>query len=135
MTARRIFQIGIGLLLFSALAPPALAMGTGGPDFQGYGIIPIPSNLRDITATGNLLSLSDDEISSSISIGFTFDFLGSSQWDVLVSSNGFVTFDTSETSDGCCAGYFLPSNDHISTDIAAFWTDLNPDGDIRGHSP
>ncbi|MBL4827584.1 MAG: hypothetical protein JKY66_07710, partial [Spongiibacteraceae bacterium] len=94
------------------------------------------SNFNDISGTGTVVPLTDDG-SSSQTIGFNFDFYGTTYTNVFVGSNGVVTFgggsaeygndDLSASglmnSAGNGGGAALPG-------IAAFWTDLNPaDGD------
>ena len=51
----------------------------------------IPYNFQDISATGTAIPLGDDEVSSAIPMGFTFDYFGSNYSDMYVSSNGFMT--------------------------------------------
>ncbi len=79
------------------------------------------------------LSLGDDALSSSINIGFSFEFYGVSHSTLLVGANGFVTFDTSATASGCCHGQSLPDATAPNDLIALWWEDLDPSagGTIR----
>ncbi len=109
---------------------------TGGPDAFGYTFCdsndPIGPTFDfiDISGTGTDLLLGDDSTSTQ-ALGFNFDFYGVTHTDVLVDSNGYLTFDLSETSDfsnDCPIGGGSP-NDLL----AVFWDDLNPgDGDSNG---
>ncbi|QDG49596.1 hypothetical protein FIV42_02225 [Persicimonas caeni] len=94
----------------------------GGPTYS-------PILLRSPTS----VSLSDDAISSSISIGFGFEFYGTTYTSLRVGSNGFVTFDGSSTNSGCCSGDSLPDSGDPNNLIALWWEDLDPPegGSIR----
>ncbi len=66
----------------------------------------------------------DDAVSSFIPIGFNFPFYNNIQTQLKISTNGFVSFNSS-TGDGCCAGSFLPNNNStLNNLIAVCWTDL-----------
>jgi hypothetical protein len=111
---------------------PARAVPSPGPDAFGYSSTEILNSLRNISTTGTFISLSDDQVSGAIPLGFNFNFYGSTYSEVYVSSNGFLTFNSS-SSNGCCTGELLPSNNsNPSNLIAGFWNDLNqPQGNIR----
>jgi Peptidase family C25/Propeptide_C25 len=96
-------------------------------------------NFEDISASGTDLGLSDDSWAW-FSIPFTFSFYGKDYNAISVSSNGTLYFDNSfMTWDNAC----IPGqNDtNISTFIAPFWDDLNPEGggavyyQIKGTAP
>ena len=101
----------------------------GGPDAFGYSFVDSnepngPSySFVDIAGTGTALGLSDDAVAT-VDLPFDFPFYGESYGQAVVSSNGFVSFDTDAGSD--------LSNDPIPTDggtnnlLAVFWDDLNP---------
>lgn len=78
-----------------------------------------------ITSPGNEIILSDDDVSSALPIGFTFNFFGEDYSELYISSNGFITFD-SGSDDGCCDGQDLPNTSSPNNLIAFAWTDLNP---------
>ncbi len=78
-----------------------------------------------VSGTGTSVSLGDDAVSSAIDIGFDFCFYGQSYNQVYISSNGFITF-TSGQSSGCCSGVQTPNTNAPNNFIALNWTDLNP---------
>ncbi|MCI5223070.1 MAG: hypothetical protein D3924_10440 [Candidatus Electrothrix sp. AR4] len=102
-----------------------------GPDDFGYSVVELENELRDISVTGVPVPLRDDQVSGAIPIGFTFEFYGNEYAELYISSNGFVTF-TSTNNNGCCNGREVPKQDNINDLIAGFWEDLNPDrgGDV-----
>jgi hypothetical protein len=94
---------------------------------SNYAVLPITYSLE--TTAGNILNLDDDELSNPISIGFTFTFMCSPKSQLLVSSNGFLTFDLSSTNSGCCSGGMVPDAFSAVMDMIAFtWNDLDPSG-------
>lgn len=111
--------IGLGIDTVSATAFP-------GPDGAGYSGTSIPFNFRDISATGTPAFGGDvdDDVTSAIPLGFTFDFYGTGYTDAYISSNGFLTFSPGQSS-GCCDGQPLPTlgNDPANL-VAGWWTDL-----------
>jgi hypothetical protein len=64
-----------------------------------------------------------DDACESASIGFSFDFYGNAYTDVVVSTNGFVTF----ASAGCSSptNVCIPDPTQPNDAIYAFWNDLN----------
>ncbi len=104
-------------------------LGSGGPD--GYGHHWVDSDefggpaydWVEINAIGTALSLSDDDISSDLPLGFTFNFYGTDFTTVKVCSNGFMSF-TSTSSP-----YIndpIPDAAAPNNMIAPYWDDLNP---------
>jgi len=79
----------------------------------------------DITATGTSVSLTDDSVSGSLSIGFDFSFYSVNYSSFFISSNGFITFSGANGS-GCCTGGILPDPSDENNLIALAWEDLNP---------
>ncbi len=71
------------------------------------------------------VSLSDDDVTSSLSIGFTFNFFATAYTTFKISSNGFIFFGTG-TDNGCCSGQSLPNSNTPNNLIAFAWEDLNP---------
>src|SRR5262249_43160812 len=134
--ARRMMRAAISLLLAGSLAGAAAA--ATGRDLRGcYGFsdtfAPLSSDAPvaefvDISATGTRLTLSDDEVSAPIPIGFPFEFFGREQSQVSVSANGFLTFaDAPPPSSGClCQPRSLPDARVPNGIIAGLWKDLNP---------
>jgi hypothetical protein len=111
---------------------PARAVPSPGPDAYGYFSREVNNILRNVSTTGTFISLSDDQVSGAIPLGFNFDFYGNTYSQAYVSSNGFLTFN-SGSYNGCCNGPFFPySSSNPSNLIAGFWNDLNvPQGNIR----
>jgi hypothetical protein len=79
----------------------------------------------DITATGTTVTLTDDDVSGALPVGFSFNFYDVDYTDFFISSNGFITF-TGGQDDGCCTGGVLPSSGDENNLIALAWEDLNP---------
>ncbi len=105
----------------------------GGPNAFGYTFCdsndPVGPTFDfiDISGTGIDLNLIDDS-SSTQALGFNFDFYGFTRTDVLIDSNGYLTFDLSQSSDftNDCPLTGTSPDDLL----AVFWDDLNPgDGD------
>ena len=86
----------------------------------------------DITATGIGVSLTDDDVSGALPIGFSFEFYGQTYSNFYISSNGFITFNN-DGDNGCCSGDLIPSGGTPNNFIAFAWEDLNPasGGSIR----
>lgn len=59
-------------------------------------------------------------------IGFDFVFYGNTYDKVIITSNGYITFDTSNTSWSYWTNYAIPSSSVPNDFIAPFWDDLNP---------
>lgn len=79
--------------------------------------------------SGTTVSLSDDQVSGSIPLGFTTEFFGASITDVRISSNGFVYMGaTGDSSNGCCSGREIPASDSVDGIVALAWGDLYPPG-------
>lgn len=74
---------------------------------------------------GTPLTLSDDDLSAPIPLGFNFNFKGTTYTDVVISSNGFISFP-GQANDGCCSGQALPDANTPNNLIAFAWNDLNP---------
>jgi len=83
----------------------------------------VTPNFEDISATGLAITLGDDS-TAQFSIGFPFEFYGTSYTDFWISSNGFLA--TTGTSNGCCTGQNLPNPTAPNGVIAGWWNDLNP---------
>lgn len=73
------------------------------------------------------ITLSDDQVSGAVPIGFNFTFFGTAYTTGFISSNGFFTF-TSTTASGCCSGQVLPNAGTPNNLIALVWNDLYPPG-------
>lgn len=120
--------IGAGLALawLGMSASSARATAFPGPDDYGYRALWIQgAELIDIRAAGHAVSLSDDQLSTAISIGFTFDFYGVNYTQAYISSNGVLSFSGS-SGTMCCSGHSMPTASHPYPLIGGFWTDLYP---------
>jgi hypothetical protein len=72
------------------------------------------------------VTLGDNEMSSILSIGFTFNFFCNNYSSFYISSNGFITFSPQQA-NGCCQGQPMPTSGVNSQNmIACAWTDLDP---------
>lgn len=118
------------VVILTSLQPASAAVFPG-PDEFGYVATVIPGNVRDVSATGTFVPLSDDQVSVGIPIPFPLQFYGVAVTELFISSNGFVTFSPGQL-NGCCSGQPIPSTDSPNNLIAGFWEDLNqPQGNIR----
>ena len=85
----------------------------GGPNYD----------FEDISLSGTSISLSDDDVEK-VDIGFEFVFYDQIYTSVNVSSNGYISFNS--TSNGCCSGQGIPGASSLKAGVAAWWEDLNP---------
>ena len=97
---------------------------------------------NSIAAIGNTIaswrngSNTDDNLSNAVPIGFDFSYQGSNYSNVLVSTNGFLTLNTSTSSNGATsAGYAYQNTAFSAADasesvavLAPFWDDLTCQG-------
>ncbi len=122
-------DLGAGVLVST---PPEGTAGSGGPDAFGYRWKDSDASggpaydFVDIAATGTQISFSsqDDALSAAINMGMTFPFYGSTFSSLKVSTNGWLTFDTMDTSSRL-TNYSLPSTSGAKNMIALFWDDLH----------
>lgn len=98
---------------------------------------------NSISATGTAISSwrngnqTDDNLSNTIPIGFSFNYAGTARTGVLISTNGFLTFNTSSSSNGATSSTYNALNSGLSTNsalnmspltVAPFWDDLTCQG-------
>ena len=83
-----------------------------------------------LATEGTVMCLGDDEFSSVIPLGFTFNFYGTDYSDAYGSSNGYLSFDNLALS-GCCTGQILP-NAIYTNSIFFGQEDLDPNFCIDG---
>ncbi len=100
----------------TAVAPSAPALG--------YSVASIPYAPTTAPASINAGPVGDETVSSSIPIGFNFNYYGSTYTNFVISTNGFISFDASPGS-GCCSGQAIPNALTPNNLIASCWTDLN----------
>jgi len=79
----------------------------------------------EIASSGFDLDLIDDELSTPQTLSFQFNFYGTNYNQIKISSNGWITFDTNETSSWA-GNYGIPGVDGPPLMVAAFWDDLDP---------
>ncbi|NHM02245.1 T9SS type B sorting domain-containing protein [Flavobacterium difficile] len=75
-----------------------------------------------IVGGGTALPSGDDIISGLVPIGFTFPFYGTNYTDLVISTNGFLSFDPT-ANQGCCTGQILPTT-FTRTLISWAWDDM-----------
>lgn len=87
-----------------------------------------PITYAPLVPTGGTtqIPLGDDQLSTPQPIGFPFEFFCNTYTQFRISSNGFITFDLVNFSNGCCTGQTLPANFAPNDVIALAWEDLNP---------
>jgi len=85
----------------------------------------------DISESGTLVPLDDDQWDGPFPIGFPFPFYGQSFTEFYISSNGWLSFSPPRGSKP--GNDPLPSRSAPGNLIAAFWDDLNPSqgGEVR----
>ncbi len=113
--------------------PEEGSAGSGGPDAFGYrwkdSDAPGGPSFQwvDISGTGTQIfgTNVDDSLSATINMGLTFPFYGNSFSSVKVSSNGWLTFDTTYTGSSLPTNGTLPSTSLPRNSIAFFWDDLH----------
>jgi subtilisin family serine protease len=112
------------------VADEASALASGGPDGFGYRWKDSDAsggptfNWVDISTTGTLLSLTGDDAGAVITnMGMTFPFYGSNFTSARVNTNGFITFDTTNTGNPY-SNVALPNTTLPKNTIAPFWDDL-----------
>jgi gliding motility-associated-like protein len=88
-----------------------------------YTISNIP--FAPVTGSGTAVTLTDNQITGFIPLGFTFPFFCGTHDSIRISSNGFLSFNRLST-DGCCSGQILPNAAQPNGVIAGCWTNLNP---------
>ncbi len=85
------------------------------------------SAFAPMAGTGTAVSLTDDELSAALPIGFSFTFYCNTYTNFHISSNGYLTFDPL-AGNGCCSGQTLPDAFDPNDLIAFAWSDLDPGG-------
>lgn len=103
---------------------------SGGPDDYGYrwrdSDQPNSINFiwQDISGTGSVLSISSsDDSYEAVNLSYAFPFYGVDYTTIYVGTNGFITFETGNSSLSNTA---IPSTSTPNGLIAALWDDLDP---------
>jgi hypothetical protein len=95
-----------------------------------------------ISSTGNSVgswrygTSTDDNLSNNVPIGFNFTYQGTACTDILISTNGFITFNTATTANGATSASYAYQNSVFSASdatksvatLAPFWDDLSCQG-------
>ncbi len=92
-------------------------------------------NWIDISGTGTDVvgSLNDDNFIGPFPIGFSFTFFGNSYTEFYISSNGWISFDSSDPGGtDNRTNTALPDAGAPNDLIAVFWDDMNPDDTSPG---
>jgi len=95
---------------------------TGLPANGGYTVTNVP--FSTLSGAGTAGPSGDDVVSGSIALPFPFTFYGTTYNSIVISTNGFISFDAAPGS-GCCSGQTLPSATAPNNVIALGWDDLN----------
>lgn len=88
---------------------------------------PLTLQARNNGYSSNLVpTLGDDVHSASYPIGFTFNYYGTNYTNFVISSNGYITFNTSSASSGSTYGITsgIPTNVTLRNTIAGVYADL-----------
>jgi len=107
---------------------PALA-GPGIHDIELIGdyVIDQTGLFDPLPGSGTSVTLGDDQLSTALPIGFSFNFFGSAYTNFYISSNGFISFDATAP-NGCCSGQVIPNTGTPNNLISFAWEDLDPAG-------
>lgn len=105
--------------------PVSLRSNVSTGDCDQYTGAPIP--FAPVAVGGTNLFLGDDELSTAIPMGFSFDFFCNTYTEIYIASNGILTFDPLAGS-GCCSGQLIPDVFDANDVIALCWDDLYPLG-------
>ena len=107
----------------------AQRFGEGGPDAFGYRWIDSDEaggpvfDWVDISATGTMVTLTDDSSSPPLTLPWNFPFYGVDYPDLNIGSNGILTFGAGSSS---LSNQNLPNPAAPNNLIAMYWDDLNP---------
>jgi hypothetical protein len=130
--------ITLFLAALAAVGTSSSQASFGGPDGFGYTFRDSAEldgpvyDFEDISTTGTALTLTDDDMSAAIDIGFSFNYYGIDYSEVYVSSNGFLTVLAGQLPD--FEGQTLPTMGDPDGVIAGWWGDLNPEAGGSIHS-
>ncbi len=111
-------QAGLGTHVISYTSAPSAPVA-------GYtATAGLPNAPESVSLT--TVTLSDDQLSNPLPIGFDFTFFGNVYNQFRISSNGYITFDMMTFENGCCQGQLIPDTWEPNNLIALAWNDLNP---------
>ncbi|MDY6837597.1 MAG: RHS repeat-associated core domain-containing protein [Thermodesulfobacteriota bacterium] len=111
----------------STILSPRDASAAIPPNPHEYIINQIPENFVHISESGEPVTLDDNqddnEPAGTVSIGFGFEFFGTTYTTVTISENGYITFGVLSDPDNVS----IPTQETPNSLIAPFWDDLNPE--------
>ncbi|MBN2443623.1 MAG: hypothetical protein JXJ04_19845 [Spirochaetales bacterium] len=110
------------IIIFSSLIVSTPTFGSTPPDASDYTLNKIPAAFVDISETGYLLTLGNQQGISGIPLGFEISFYGRSYDTITITSNGYMTFSNLVSQMNTP----FPSAQLPDNIIAPFWDDLNP---------
>jgi len=118
-TARTIFMAIVVLLLGLSAQVRAQLLPA-----SSYGFTALPATFTEITG-GTVISAihTDDAISATLPIGFTFNFCGTNYQNFIISSNGWISFNTSVS--GSYNGNSQFDLDGIKPALMPLWDDIS----------
>lgn len=126
-----LFTFIISLVSFSQLPPVNVCLGTDISVCQGQQVNISPcaggTGAGIYLNSPSLLTFTDDEYSAAVNIGFNFNFFGNNYNQIVLGSNGIVTFDLTQASGYCpWSSTILPnsSTGGVQNSIALSWQDL-----------
>ena len=90
---------------------------------------PITYNWVEISGTGTVVAQGDDTYTE-VQLGFPFSFYGTTYTSAFVSSNGFLSFGSGDSTTYNTA---IPNPNAPNNAIYALWDDLNPSGGANGN--
>jgi hypothetical protein len=125
----------LGFLVPLLCAGPTAAL-TIGPDAFGYHAFDVASPFEDISGSGTgLLAGADDEATGLISLGFNFDFYGTTYSDIFWSTNGFAGFGATTFTEFQNRNLDLEAPELDVPLIAVLWDDWEFDSDRQVDPP
>jgi gliding motility-associated-like protein len=94
-------------------------------------ICPYTSATLNAQVTGrvpNIIALPDDQFSGIINLGFTFNYFGNNYSTCIVSSNGYIKFNTGQAGgySPWVIGSAIPGNTDVTNSIMGFYADILP---------
>ena len=96
----------------------------GLPASGGMTATSVAYSTASATGTVNAGPSGDDVVSASIALPFSFPYYGTSYNNIVISTNGFISFDGAPGA-GCCSGQVIPSATTPNNVVALAWYDLN----------
>lgn len=92
----------------------------------GYTIASVPYLPLSLSSSAVSLTLSDDEVSSAITLPFSFIFFGQTYSTIYISSNGYIGFNSTNMNSNTTVS--LPKGYAPFTQIYGLFSDLYPPG-------